>query len=239
MTSLGGPGFGSATTRGGRWRARRTPGTIPCCGPRSDRAWRGRRTAIVIDGSPPVRQHLQRRGLPDRPTAPPRTSRTTCTAVPMSSGRCGWGAHGGPHPQPADAGELLPGPASSLTPDDALREYLDFNGLAGSDDSWWRPSSWWCPLRAVTAVNERFGTSFTRFSGRPGQCEAAAVALVEEMNRRSGGGRRDARRRPSPNGNGTRKRCVGGWRPRTRQLLGGRRRSSATTSPSGGLPKVP
>lgn len=75
----------------------------------------------------------------------------------------------------------------TLTPDDALLEYLDFHRTA-----------WPCRdgfvvvpfARAVSdfgavtdRVNDRFGTSFIRFSGDPASREAA-LELVEEMNRR-------------------------------------------------------
>lgn len=75
----------------------------------------------------------------------------------------------------------------TLTPDDALLEYLDFHRTA-----------WPCRDGFVVApfaqavsdfgsvtdqVNERFGTSFARFDGDPASREAA-LELVEEMNRR-------------------------------------------------------
>lgn len=75
----------------------------------------------------------------------------------------------------------------TLTPDDALMEYLDFHQTAWPA----RDGFVVAPFEQVVsdfgavteAVNARFGTSFAPFSGSPGSREAA-LALVEEMNRR-------------------------------------------------------
>jgi hypothetical protein len=74
----------------------------------------------------------------------------------------------------------------SLTPDDALIEYLDFYRTA------WRCRGGFVVglFPDVTAdfgsvlavVNARFGTAFARYSPEPHN-EAAAMALVEQMNR--------------------------------------------------------
>lgn len=89
--------------------------------------------------------------------------------------------------EPADAVSSYLIRRPTLTPDDALLEYLDFHRTA-----------WPCRdgfvvapfARAVSdfgavtdQVNERFGTSFARFDGDPASREAA-LELVEEMNRR-------------------------------------------------------
>ena len=89
--------------------------------------------------------------------------------------------------EPADAVSSYLIRRPTLTPDDALLEYLDFHRTA-----------WPCrdgfvvaPFERVVSdfgavtdeVNERFGTSFARFGGDPASREAA-LELVEEMNRR-------------------------------------------------------
>jgi hypothetical protein len=80
---------------------------------------------------------------------------------------------------------------STLTPYDALLEYLDFyrtawparNGfVVGLFD---RVTSDFGSV--LDEVNERFGTSFRRFEHTP-ENEARAFELVEEMNRRESGG---------------------------------------------------
>ena len=89
--------------------------------------------------------------------------------------------------QPADAVSSYLVRRPTLTPDDALREYLDFYRTAWPA----RDGFVVAPFELVVSdfgavtdrVNERFGTSFTRFEGDPAS-ERAAVALVEEMNRR-------------------------------------------------------
>ena len=75
----------------------------------------------------------------------------------------------------------------TLTPDDALLEYLDFYRTAWPA----RDGFVVAPFELVVSdfgavidrVNERFGTSFVRFESDRAS-ELAAVALVEEMNRR-------------------------------------------------------
>ena len=74
----------------------------------------------------------------------------------------------------------------SLTPDDALLEYLDFYRTA------WRVRDHFVVGlfddvvsdfgRVIEAVNARFGTHFTPYDPTPAN-EAAAFELVEEMNR--------------------------------------------------------
>ena len=74
----------------------------------------------------------------------------------------------------------------TLTPDDALLEYLDFYRTAWPA----RDGFVVAPFDLVVSdfgavidrVNERFGTSFARFERDPAS-ERAAVELVEEMNR--------------------------------------------------------
>lgn len=88
-------------------------------------------------------------------------------------------------PQDAVSSYLVRRP--SLTPDDALLEYLDFYRTAWPS----REGFLVAPFEQVVSdfgavidsVNDRFATSFTRF---PGDAESreAALALVEEMNRR-------------------------------------------------------
>lgn len=109
--------------------------------------------------------------------------------------------HGGPHllraarlglpavalvRRPADAVSSYLVRRPTLTPEDALREYLDFYRCAWSardhfvvalfDDV---VSDFGAVIRAV---NERFGTSFRPFVPGPDN-DAATFALVEEMNR--------------------------------------------------------
>ncbi len=79
----------------------------------------------------------------------------------------------------------------TLTPYDALVEYIDFYRTA------WRVRAGFvvAPFDRVTSdfgavldqVNERFGTSFRRYEATP-ENEARAFALVEEMNRLETGG---------------------------------------------------
>lgn len=74
----------------------------------------------------------------------------------------------------------------TLTPDDALLEYTDFYATA------WRARDGFVVGlfdtvvsdfgAVVDAVNARFGTTFVRYEPTP-ENEAAAFALVEEMNR--------------------------------------------------------
>jgi hypothetical protein len=88
--------------------------------------------------------------------------------------------------RPADAVSSYLVRRPTLTADDALLEYLDFYR-----------TTW--PVRhgfvvglfdevvsdfgsVISSVNQRFGTSFTRYRPTP-ESEAAAFALVEEMNR--------------------------------------------------------
>jgi hypothetical protein len=78
-----------------------------------------------------------------------------------------------------------------LTPEDAFVEYLDFYRTA------WRVRSQVvvAPFDTVVtdfgavidAVNQRYRTSFVRYTGTP-ENQAAAFALVEEMNREECGG---------------------------------------------------
>ena len=89
--------------------------------------------------------------------------------------------------RPADAVSSYLVRRPTLTPDDALLEYLDFYRTAWPA----RDGFVVAPFELVVSdfgavtdrVNERFGTSFVRFAGDPAS-ERAAVALVEEMNRR-------------------------------------------------------
>ena len=89
--------------------------------------------------------------------------------------------------RPADAVSSYLVRRPTLTPDDALLEYLDFYRTAWPA----RDGFVVAPFDLVVSdfgavtdrVNERFGTSFVRFAGDPAS-EQAAVALVEEMNRR-------------------------------------------------------
>jgi len=80
---------------------------------------------------------------------------------------------------------------ATLTPDDALREYLDFYRTA-----WPARSGFVVGLfdrvtgdfgAVLEQVNERFGTSFHRYDPTPDN-EARAFRLVEEMNRLETGG---------------------------------------------------
>jgi hypothetical protein len=92
---------------------------------------------------------------------------------------------------PADAVSSYLVRRPTLTPDDALLEYLDFYRTAWPA----REGFVVAPFELVVSdfgavtdrVNERFGTSLARFDGEP-ESEQAAVALVEEMNRRECGG---------------------------------------------------
>ncbi len=88
--------------------------------------------------------------------------------------------------QPADAVSSYLVRRPTLTPDDALAEYLDFYRTA------WRVRDGFVVGlfdqvvadfgAVIIEVNERFGTSFTAY--RPtAESQAAAFALVEEMNR--------------------------------------------------------
>ena len=88
------------------------------------------------------------------------------------------------HPADAVSSYLVRRP--TLTPGDALREYLDFYRTA------WRARDGFVVGlfddvvtdfgSVITQVNERYGTSFTPY--RPTeQSQAAAFALVEQMNR--------------------------------------------------------
>lgn len=89
--------------------------------------------------------------------------------------------------EPADAVASYLIRRPSLTPADALLEYLDFYRTAWPA----RDGFVVAPFELVVSdfgavtdrVNERFGTSFARFEGDPAS-ERAAVELVEEMNRR-------------------------------------------------------
>jgi len=93
--------------------------------------------------------------------------------------------------QPADAVGSYLVRRPSLTPDDALLEYLDFYRTAWPS----RGGFVVAPFTQVVSdfggvtdrVNDRFGTSFARFSSDP-TSHAAALALVEEMNRKECGG---------------------------------------------------
>lgn len=147
----------------------------------------GRRTAIVIDG-------FLRSG---------NTYSVAAFQVANGTGpHVARHLHGGAHIRRAVRLELptvvlilRPGDAVSsylvrrptLTPDDALLEYLDFYRTAWPA----RDGFVVAPFELVVSdfgavtdrVNERFGTSFARFEGDPAS-ERAAVELVEEMNRR-------------------------------------------------------
>ncbi len=87
-------------------------------------------------------------------------------------------------PQDAVPSYLIRRP--SLTPDDALREYLDFYRT-----TWKARDAFVVGLfddviedfgQVITRVNARFGTSFVTYDATPDN-EAAAFSLVEEMNR--------------------------------------------------------
>jgi hypothetical protein len=88
--------------------------------------------------------------------------------------------------RPADAVSSYLVRRPTLTPDDALLEYLDFYRTAWPA----RDGFVVAPFDLVVSdfgavidrVNERFGTSFARFERDPAS-ERAAVELVEEMNR--------------------------------------------------------
>ncbi|MGH3470681.1 MAG: hypothetical protein ACRDPG_01375 [Nocardioidaceae bacterium] len=89
--------------------------------------------------------------------------------------------------QPADAVSSYLIRRPTLTPDDGLVEYLDFYRTA------WRVRDGFVVGlfddvvadfgAVITAVNERFGTSFEPYRPSP-ESRRAAFALVEEMNRR-------------------------------------------------------
>jgi len=93
--------------------------------------------------------------------------------------------------KPADAVSSYLVRRPTLTPDDALLEYLDFYRTAWPD----REGFVVAPFAQVVSdfgavtdrVNERFGTSFARFADDPASHEAA-LARVEEMNRQECGG---------------------------------------------------
>jgi hypothetical protein len=93
--------------------------------------------------------------------------------------------------RPADAVSSYLVRRPTLTPDDALLEYLDFHRTAWPA----RDGFVVAPFTQVVAdfgavtsrVNERFGTSFACFDGAEAS-HVAALALVEEMNRRECGG---------------------------------------------------
>jgi hypothetical protein len=88
--------------------------------------------------------------------------------------------------QPAEAVSSYLVRRPSLTPDDGLLEYLDFYRTA------WRARDGFVVGlfdevvadfgSVITAVNERYGTSFTPYRATP-ENRAAAFELVEEMNR--------------------------------------------------------
>jgi hypothetical protein len=88
--------------------------------------------------------------------------------------------------RPADAVSSYLVRRPTLTPDDALLEYLDFYRTAWPA----RDGFVVAPFDLVVSdfgavidrVNKRFGTSFARFEPDP-ESERAAVELVEEMNR--------------------------------------------------------
>ena len=151
----------------------------------------GRRTAIVIDG-------FLRSG-----------NTYSVAAFQVANGfdpHVGHHLHGGAHVRravrlglptvvlirkPADAVSSYLVRRPSLTPDDALLEYLDFYRTAWPA----RDGFVVAPFAQVVTdfggvtdrVNARFGTGFTPFRGDP-ESHAAALALVEEMNRRECGG---------------------------------------------------
>lgn len=93
------------------------------------------------------------------------------------------------HPRDAVLSYLIR--RDTLTPYDALLEYLDFYRTA------WRVRHGFVVGlfdqvtsdfgAVIDAVNERFGTSFARFEPTP-ENEAAAFRLVEDMNRLESGG---------------------------------------------------
>lgn len=88
--------------------------------------------------------------------------------------------------RPADAVASYLVRRPTLTPEDALREYLDFYRTA-----WTARAGFVVALfddvvtdfgAVIGAVNRRFGTSFAPYRPTP-ENQAAAFALVEEMNR--------------------------------------------------------
>jgi hypothetical protein len=93
--------------------------------------------------------------------------------------------------RPADAVSSYLVRRPTLTPADALLEYLDFHRTAWPA----RAGFLVAPFEEAVAdfgavtdrVNVRFGTRFARFGTDPAS-HAAALALVEEMNRRECGG---------------------------------------------------
>ena len=80
---------------------------------------------------------------------------------------------------------------SSLTAEDAVREYLEFYRIAWSARDAFVVGLFDVVISdfgtVVDAVNDRFGTQFARYQPTP-ENEAAAFALVEEMNRLESGG---------------------------------------------------
>jgi hypothetical protein len=89
--------------------------------------------------------------------------------------------------RPADAISSYLVRRPSLTPDDALLEYLDFYRTAWPAHDGFVVAPFDLVVSdfgtVIERVNERFGTSFARFERDP-ESERAAIALVEEMNRR-------------------------------------------------------
>ena len=117
--------------------------------------------------------------------------------------------------QPADAVTSYLVRRPTLTPDDALLEYLDFYRTA-----WPARDGFVVALftqvisdfgEVTDRVNARFGTSFARFTGDP-EAQAAALALVEEMNRQECRGEVVETHvgRPSAEREGRRRRCAAG-----------------------------
>lgn len=93
--------------------------------------------------------------------------------------------------KPADAVSSYLVRRPTLTPADALLEYLDFYRTAWAAREGFVVGSFEqvvSDFGSITdRVNARFGTSFVRFDGLPANHEAA-LALVEEMNRQECGG---------------------------------------------------
>jgi hypothetical protein len=88
--------------------------------------------------------------------------------------------------EPADAVTSYLIRRPTLTPDDALLEYLDFYRTAWPGRDGFVVGTFdqvTSDFGGVTKrVNARFGTRFAEFTGAP-EAEAAALAIVEEMNR--------------------------------------------------------
>ena len=154
--------------------------------PAKRRTLAGKHTAIVIDGFP-------------------RSGNTySVAAFQVANGpdlHIGRHLHGGAHVLravrmglptlvlirlPADAVTSYLIRRPTLTPDDALLEYLDFYRTAWPARHGFVVGPFSQVIsdfgRVTARVNARFGTDFALFTGDP-EAQAAALALVEDMNR--------------------------------------------------------